>query len=355
MPPAKRSSGASAKPPASTTPEADAARERAVVTVGAEDFLAERVVAAIVADARKVDPTVERRDVDLASEGGLGTLVEACSPNLFGDAAVVVARNADSADEHMVAALLEAAATGDVRVVVLHPGGVKGRKVVDALSGGGFTVAPCEKAKGRAVEEFIGRELKATGRRAEPAAVEALRLAIGDDLRALAAACAQLVSDVEEDPITPQAVALYYEGVADVPGYLVSDAVLGGRAVEVLRRTRWALTNDPGAGPALSAAVAAGLRGLARVASMPRGTPDAEVAREAGVPPFKVRTLREQSQRWHPAGLAEAIVRMAVADAAVKGRDVEGRSMSDEGLDREQGSYALERALLHIVRHRSRS
>jgi len=340
MPPAKRSSGASAKPPASTTPEADAARERAVVTVGAEDFLAERVVAAIVADARKVDPTVERRDVDLASEGGLGTLVEACSPNLFGDAAVVVARNADSADEHMVAALLEAAATGDVRVVVLHPGGVKGRKVVDALSGGGFTVAPCEKAKGRAVEEFIGRELKATGRRAEPAAVEALRLAIGDDLRALAAACAQLVSDVEEDPITPQAVALYYEGVADVPGYLVSDAVLGGRAVEVLRRTRWALTNDPGAGPALSAAVAAGLRGLAR---------------EAGVPPFKVRTLREQSQRWHPAGLAEAIVRMAVADAAVKGRDVEGRSMSDEGLDREQGSYALERALLHVVRHRSRS
>jgi DNA polymerase-3 subunit delta len=149
-------------------------------------------------------------------------------------------------------------------------------------------------------------------------------------------------------------VAIYYDGVADVPGYLVADAVLGGRGVEVLRRTRWALANDPGAGPALSAAVASGLRGLARVASIPRGTPDAEVAREAGVPPFKVRTLREQSGRWHPAALAEALVDLAVADAAVKGRDVTGRAMSEDGLDREQGTYALERALLKAVGNRSR-
>jgi len=31
--------------------------------LGAEDFLAERVVAAVIAAARKEDPTVERRDV----------------------------------------------------------------------------------------------------------------------------------------------------------------------------------------------------------------------------------------------------------------------------------------------------
>jgi DNA polymerase-3 subunit delta len=350
-PPAKRPAARAA---ATTTPEADSATLPAVLAVGAEDFLAERVVSAVVADARSVDPSVERRDVDLASDTGLGTLIEACSPNLFGDAAVVVARSADSADEHMVAALLDAASAGEVRLVVLHPGGVKGRKVVDALSSGGFTVAPCEKAKGRAIDDFIGRELHGARRKATPQAVEALRVAIGDDLRSLAAACAQLVSDVEDDPLTAESVALYYDGVADVPGYLVSDAVLGGRALEVLRRTRWALANDPGAGPALSAAVAAGLRGLARVASAPRGASDADVAREAGVPPFKVRTLREQSARWHPAALAAALVALAEADAAVKGRDVSGRAMSEEGLDRDQGSYVLERALLHAVRHRAR-
>jgi DNA polymerase-3 subunit delta len=350
-PPAKRSAP---KPAGSTSPEAEVASERAVIAVGAEDFLAERVVAAIVADARKADPTVERRDVDLGSETGLGALVEACSPNLFGDAAVVVARNAEQADDPMVAALVDAAAAGDIRLVVLHPGGVKGRKIIDALAKGGFTVAPCEKAKGRAVDDFISRELHRLKRRAEPDAVEALRVAIGDDLRALAAACSQLASDVESDPLTAESVALYYDGVADVPGYLVADAVLGGRAVEVLRRTRWALANDPGAGPALSAAVASGLRGLARVASIPRGTPDTEVAREAGVPPFKVRSLREQAGRWHPAALAEALVSLAVADAAVKGRDVSGRAMSEDGLDREQGTYELERALLKAVRNRTR-
>ncbi len=350
-PPAKRPAPKSA---ATTTPEADAATLRAVLAVGAEDFLAERVVAAVVADARKADPTVERRDVDLASDTGLGALIEAVSPNLFGDAAVVVARSAESADEQMVAALVDAAAAGEVRLVVLHPGGAKGRKVIDALSSGGFTVAPCEKAKGRAVDDFVAREMHASRRKATPQAVEALRVAIGDDLRSLAAACAQLVSDVEDDPLTAESVALYYDGVADVPGYLVSDALLGGRALEVLRRTRWALANDPGAGPALSAAVAAGLRGLARVASSPRGASDADVAREAGVPPFKVRTLREQSARWHPAALAAALVALAEADAAVKGRDVSGRAMTDEGLDRDQGSYVLERALLHAVRHRSR-
>ena len=159
------------------------------------------------------------------STQALGTLVEACSPNLFGDAAVVVARNADSADDPLVAALLDAASAGEVRLVVLHPSGQKGRKVADSLAKGGFTVAPCEKAKGRAVDDFVSRELHAAKRKATPAAVEALRMAIGDDLRSLSAAIAQLVSDVQDDPLTPESVALYYDGVADVPGYLVSDAV----------------------------------------------------------------------------------------------------------------------------------
>ena len=347
---------AGSKPAASTTPEADVVSARAVVAVGAEDFLAERVVAAIVADARAARPhgrAARRRPG--RRHRPWATLVEACSPNLFGDAAVVVARNAESADEAAVAALLDAAAEGEVRLVVLHPGGVKGRKVVDALSKGGYTVAPVREGQGtrgrrlhraRAAQRRVARRLpRRSSRCASRSATTCGRW------RPRAPSWS---SDVQDDPLTAESVAMYYDGVADVPGYLVSDAVLGGRAVEVLRRSRWALANDPGAGPALSAAVASGLRGLARVASMPRGAPEAEVAREAGVPPFKVRSLREQAGRWHPASLAAALVSMAEADAAVKGRPVDGRSMSEDGLDREQGTYLLERALLHAVRHRSR-
>lgn len=40
-------------------------------------------------------------------------------------------------------------------------------------------------------------------------------------------------------------------------------------------------------------------------------------------------------------------------DAAVKGRDASGRVLVEAGLDREQGSYQLERALLRIVSRRS--
>ena len=349
-PPAKRRS---AKAPATTAPEAAVAGVHAVLALGPEDFLAERVVAAVVADARMTDPTVERRDVDLSADKSLGVLIEACSPNLFGDAAVVVANAAEHADEEMVEVLLGALVAGDVRLVVVHAGGVKGRKVADALVIGGFVTAPCEKAKGRAAADFIARELRNARRKATPDAVEALLLAIGDDLRALSSACAQLVSDVDTDLLTADSVAIYYDGVADMPGYLVADAVLGGRAVEVLRRTRFALANGTGSGPALSSAVASALRGLALVASAPRGASEADVAREAGVPPFKVRTMRELAGRWHPAALADALVSVAIADAALKGRDVRGRAMSDVGLDRDQGTYTLKRALLRAVHRRS--
>jgi len=347
-PPAKRSS---AKAPGASV--AEVAASRAVLALGADDFLADRVISSVMAHARVADPSIERRDVDLTKESPLGALIEACSPNLFGDAAVVIVDAADFADEAMIHTLVTAAREGDVRLVVVHPAGVRGRKVSDALKAADFTIAACDKIKGRAIDDFIAREFKDLRRAATPQAMAFLRQAVGDDPRSLAAACAQLVSDVLDDPLTPESVALYYEGVADVPGYLVSDAVLGGRAVEVMRRTRWALANDPGAGPALSAAVASGMRGLGRVAASPRGASDAEVAKEAGVPPFKVKDIRDQAKRWHPSALASAIVGIAIADAAVKGRAVDGREMPDVGLDKEQGTYVLERALINIVNNRS--
>jgi len=334
--------------------EAVIASSHAVLALGPDDFLAERIIGTVMAAARSTDPTIERREVDLAKEEALGALVEACSPNLFGDAAVVVVRSADAADDVMVQTLIDTARDGEIRLVVVHPAGVRGRKVADALKAADFTVAPCDKLKGRGLNDFLTRELKLLKRTATPDALAALITAVGEDARSCSAALAQLASDVREDPITAEAVATYHAGVNDVPGYLVSDAVLGGRAVEVLRLTRWALVNDAGAGPALSAAVAGGLRGMGRVASSPRGASEAEVAKEAGVPPFKVKTLRELSSRWHPSALAAAIVNTAIADAAVKGRAVDGREMPEKGLEKEQGTYVLERALLTMVSHRSR-
>jgi DNA polymerase-3 subunit delta len=46
---------------------------------------------------------------------------------------------------------------------------------------------------------------------------------------------------------------------------------------------------------------------------------DNDLAREAGVPPWKVRVLREQARGWNDLGLARAITAVARADADVKG------------------------------------
>lgn len=347
-PPAKR-----AQKTASVA-EAEIAASPAVLALGGESFLAERVVGVVIAAARASDPTIEVRQIDLSRDEALGDLVEACSPNLFGDAAVVVVAAAEAADEAMLQVLLAAAQDGDVRLVAIHQGGLRGRKVADALTSAEFTVVPCDKLNRPGITDFIGRELKTLKRTATPDAIEALRSAVGEDPRALASAIAQLASDIPQDPLTAEVVGAYHGGIADVPGYLVSDAVVAGRATEVLRLTRWALHNDGNASPALSAAVAAGLRGLAKVASAPRGASEAEVAKEAGVPPFKVRTLREAAARWHPSALAAAIVNIAVADAAVKGRAIDGRALVEPGLDRDQGTYVLESTLIEMVTHRSR-
>jgi DNA polymerase-3 subunit delta len=350
VPPKKRPAG-----PASLTPEQDVAGATAVLVFGAEDYLADRVVSTIVATARAADPMIDRRDVDLASEQALGALVESLSPNLFGDAAVVVCRGAESADGPVVDALIAAVDEGlseGTRLVVVHPGGVKGRGVADRLKKAGLVVAACDKPKGRAVDDFITMEFHRRDRRISPDAVGALRVALGDDLRSLGAACSQLCSDVEGDPIDANGVADYYDGVADVPGYLISDAVWDGRAVEVLRRTRWALLNDPGIGPAVTSAVASGLRQLAKYSGAPRGLSEGELASLVGAPPFKLRALREQSGQWNGVDLARAFGELAVTDAAVKGRDASGRVLEQTGLDREQGTYALEQALLAIVARR---
>jgi DNA polymerase-3 subunit delta len=67
---------------------------------------------------------------------------------------------------------------------------------------------------------------------------------------------------------------------------------------------------------------------------------DADLAREARVPPWKLRTLREQARGWDERGLARAITAVAQADADIKG------AASD-------AAYALERMVLRVTEART--
>jgi DNA polymerase-3 subunit delta len=66
---------------------------------------------------------------------------------------------------------------------------------------------------------------------------------------------------------------------------------------------------------------------------------DADLARDVGAPPWKLRVMREQLRSWDEDGLATAVRAVATADAEVKGAGADG-------------SYALERMVLTISRAR---
>ena len=68
---------------------------------------------------------------------------------------------------------------------------------------------------------------------------------------------------------------------------------------------------------------------------------EADLARELGVPPWKVRTVRDQSRAWSEAGIARAIRAVAQADADIKGAAGDA-------------SYTLERLVLTVTGLRER-
>jgi DNA polymerase-3 subunit delta len=137
-------------------------------------------------------------------------------------------------------------------------------------------------------------------------------------MRALAGAVDQLISIAEGETVTEDIVRLYFGGRAEVKGFAVADAAIEGRSADALEQLRWAFATrvDP---VLVTSAFASGLRALARYQAAPRGLREGDLAREVGVQPWKLRTLRGQARDWTPRGLAVAIQAAAQADADVKG------------------------------------
>lgn len=323
-------------------PEPPGAGPDAAVTValGPEELLGDRAVEEVVAHARAADPGVEVESVD-GGELTAGRLAGLLSPSLFSAARVVVVPAADQVGAEVADALVAAArelADGS-RLVVRHPGGARGRGLVDRLRRTGAAVVACDRPRPGELPGLVTEEVRRRGGVIPRDAAVLLVDAVGADLRALAGAAAQLVDDAidgsaDRPAVTRDLVATYYGGHAQVTGFQIADAVLEGRVAEALDRLRWALR--AGAAPVLLvSAVATGVRSLLRYSGLPRGTHEGEAARVVGVPPWKIRTIRGQASAWPPAALARAQLAVAETDAAVKGAG------ADPG-------FALERLLLRL-------
>ena len=316
--------------------------------VGAEALLVERAIDHVVKSARKADPETERRDLDATDAGIVGLIESACSPTLFGGGAVVVVSKLESADEQTIAALIAAATDPPVgvEVVAVHAGGARGKKLLDRLNQVAANRVEClEIKKGRGIADFVAAEMRGLNRTMAPQAQAILIAAVGSDVRALASACSQLADDVESRDIDVDDVSKYFGGTVDVTGFQIADAVMNRQRAQALRLLRLAEGTDGARlGPATVASLTNSVRQLVAVATAPAGMSERDLAVEARVPPWKLRTLQQQARRWSQLELAQAILILGDLDAAMKGGLREG-----DQLEPVQKGLALESAVVCLA------
>jgi len=308
----------------------------ALLVVGSEPLLVDRAVDERVQAARSARPDAEVIDLGPAAVAE-GRFAEAVGGSLFAAASIVVVRDLSAVPAEQAEAIVAAAAHPDdnLCLTLTHPGGVKGKAVLDQLARAKVARVAIEAVKAWDLPAFVVAEARRRKITIDAPTATALVDAVGQDLYALSAAVAQLASDWPGERLGIDLVNRYFAGRAEVSGFAIADAVMAGREQAALGLLRWALAT--GTSPVyVTSALAGALRSLGKYLDLaPRrlGAPD--LARAAGVPPWKLKDLAVQARSWTPAGVARGISAVALADAQVKGAATDA-------------DYALERLVLAL-------
>lgn len=319
------------------TPTAAQVLGHVVLVTGKEEYLSARTVASVRDAVRAHDAEAEFAE-SAASELTLAALGEMAAPSLFSSIRCVIVRGFEDLPDESVDGVLDycAAPADDVALVLVHSGGPKGSGVLGKLRKlSAVTEVKSEEVKPKDMAAFVTAEAAVHGATITQDAATFLVQAVGSDLRSLAAAADQLTNDFPGEQLTIERVQRYFGGRAEAKSFSVADAAFSGRRAVALEELRWAL--DSGTASVLvTSAMAASARSIARYLGAPRGAREADLARDLGVPPWKVRTVRDQSRSWSEHGIAQAVRAVAVADADIKGQA-------------HDASYTLERLVLTVA------
>jgi DNA polymerase-3 subunit delta len=290
-----------------------------VLVSGTESVLADRAIRLLRDTLRAEDPSLEVSDIE-ADGYAPGELLTVASPSLFGEPRFIRATNVEKCTDAFIVEVMEylESPAEDTYLLLRHAGGVRGKKLLDALRGGlggGIEVVCAELKKDTEKFDFAAAEFASVGRRVSSGALRALTAAFSDNLAELASACQQLLADASEE-ITEQTVEKYYSGRVETTAFRVADVAIAGRHGEALILLRHALAS--GADPVpMVAAFASKLRTMAKVAGVRGGS--GQVAQQFGLAPWQVDRARRDLQGWDDAGLGRCIELLAETDAAVKG------------------------------------
>ena len=312
---------------------------RVTLVSGPESLLADRAVSGLLEQIRTESPEAEVTRVE-GDKLDPGRFAEMTSASLFAVRRAAVVTDlanlpAELADDVLALAREPLA---DLALVLVHGGGQKGKGLLDKLRAAKVQVLDAPAVKTWELPQFVAAEARRVGNGVDPGAAQTLVDAVGHDLRSLAAAVSQLVSDGEGGPISETQVRRYFGGRSEVTSFAVADAALAGRTGAAMEQLRWAISTGVAA-VLVTSAMASGLRGLGKLVTAPSGLRDAELAREVGVPPWKLKSMRGQARGWDQGGLATALKAVAVADAEVKGAA-------------DDAAFALERMVLTVAHAR---
>ena len=309
------------------------------VVAGEEEFLVAREAAAIVAAVRIDEPDADVRDLEPAAATA-DVLHDLLAPSLFSARRVLIVRDAHLMGKDAGAVLQGYAADplDEVCLVVTHNGG-RSKGWLEQLQSAAGSVVTCPPVKTAGDRMgFVRNEVRRAAGSIDEQALRLLVDAIGTDLRELSSAASQLVLD-SGGHVDEEVVRRYHRGRADATGFTIADRIIDGDAAGALELLRWGI--GTGLAPVLvTSAVASGLRAIAQVAGAGRAT-SAVLAKQLGMPPWKVDKTQRQAQGWRPEALSAAVMAVARADADVKGAAVDA-------------GYALEQMALAVTAARSR-
>ena len=304
------------------------------VVTGEEELLRARAVAAVRAAVTARHPDIEEHEL-IALGLPVGQVADVLAPSLFGGHRMVVVQGVHEAAGALADALTSYAKDPDpdITLVLVHGGGKRNEALLKAFRAAGAAVDECPKLRAGERVGFVRNEVRTVGGRITPDAVTALIEAVGNDLRDLSAATAQLVSDFGGS-IDADAVARFHRGQAEVTGFDVADAVMVGDTTGAIETLRWAQQRGVAA-VLIADAIADGVRTAARVTSLSTSR-TADLMRALKMPAWKVEKAQRHARGWSIEGL-----QLALGEAAELNADVKGAAASAE--------YALERAVRRIL------
>ena len=296
----------------------DAKPASIVFVSGPEEYLADRAMRSIRDQLKTLDAGLEVHEL-LAGDYTPGQLIAVASPSLFMEPRLVLITGMEKCSDALIedglSYLLEPSL--ETTIVLRHnSSSVRGKKLIDAIraSDNAVEIACAEIKKDSYKSAFIQSEFAAAGRKITPGALRALADAFADDLSELAAACSQLLSDQAES-IDEATVDKYYGGRVETNAFKVADAALAGQSAEALALLRHALATGADPVPVV-AAFAMKVRLMAKVYGNKYAS-----ASNVGAQPWQIDRARRDLACWSEDGLANAVMAIASADAAVKGME----------------------------------